>query len=118
MLASVSCKPCFFRRSANSRYPTSARASSALRNRLARSSQNGFAAIGILPHLHNIYYMRYFPIECRVHEALRTTPAMALGLTDSRLVAWRLIDAALAVASPDATETAPERRRKFRVIQG
>jgi hypothetical protein len=38
-------------------------------------------------------------------------------------VAWAcslgdLIDAALAVASPDPTETAPERRRKFRIIKG
>ena len=41
MLASVSVRPCFFSRSASSRYPTSARASSALRNRFARSSQEG-----------------------------------------------------------------------------
>jgi hypothetical protein len=38
MLASVSFIPCFLSRSANSRHPTSARASSAFRNRLAHSS--------------------------------------------------------------------------------
>src|SRR5579863_2596147 len=61
--ASVSFIPCFLSRSANSRYPTSARASSALRNRLARSSQEGdLAVIIILPHLNNIYHIRYFPL--------------------------------------------------------
>jgi hypothetical protein len=55
---------------------------------------------------------------CRVHERLRQTPAMALGLTDKAWSLGQLIDAALAVASPDPVETAPERRRKFRVIEG
>jgi hypothetical protein len=43
---------------------------------------------------------------------------MALGLTDKAWSLGQLIDAALAVATPDPTETAPERRRKFTVIQG
>jgi IS1 family transposase len=55
---------------------------------------------------------------CRVHESLRQTPAMALGIADHAWSLRQLIDAALTVASPDPTETAPERRRKFRVIQG
>ena len=55
---------------------------------------------------------------CRVHESLRQTPAMALGIADRAWSLGQLIDAALAVASPNPTETAPERRRKFRVIQG
>ena len=55
---------------------------------------------------------------CRVHESLRQTPAMALGLTDRAWSLGELIDAALAVATPDPTETAPERRKRFRVIQG
>jgi IS1 family transposase len=55
---------------------------------------------------------------CRVHEALRSTPAMALGLTDRAWSLGDLLDAALAVATPDPTETAPERRKRFRVIQG
>src|SRR5258708_23261280 len=64
MLASVSFRPHFFSRSASSRYPISARANSALRNRFARSSQEGgFAAIVILPHLNNIYHIRYFTVD-------------------------------------------------------
>ena len=55
---------------------------------------------------------------CRVHEALRTTPAVQLGIADRPWSLGRLIDAALAVASPDPTETAPERPKRFRVIQG
>jgi IS1 family transposase len=55
---------------------------------------------------------------CRVHETLRQTPAMALGIADRAWSLGQLIDAALAVATPDPTETAPERRRKFTVIQG
>src|ERR1700723_1772806 len=63
MLASVSDMPCFFSRSESPRYQTSARASSALRNRLARSSQEGFAAIGFLPPVNNSYHIRYFPVD-------------------------------------------------------
>lgn len=55
---------------------------------------------------------------CRVHESLRQTPAMALGIADRAWSLGQLIDAALAVATPDPTETAPDRRRKFRVIDG
>jgi hypothetical protein len=43
---------------------------------------------------------------------------MALGLTKRPWSLGDLIDAALAVATPDPTVTAPERRRTFRVIQG
>jgi len=42
----------------------------------------------------------------------------ALGFTDRVWSLGELIDAALAIATPDPTETAPERRRKFRVIDG
>ena len=61
---------------------------------------------------------------CRVHEALtpdmrhQTTPAMALGITDHVWSVGKLIDAALAIAPPAPTETAPDRRRRFRVIEG
>src|SRR5579862_700757 len=67
MLASVSRKPCLLSRSASSRYPISARASSAFRNRLARSSQEGgglgFVAIIVLPWLNNISHIRYFSLD-------------------------------------------------------
>src|SRR3954447_14978871 len=63
MDASVSCIPCFFIRSASSRYPTSARFNSAFKNRLARSSQGrDFVAIGILSHSNKTYHIRYFAI--------------------------------------------------------
>jgi IS1 family transposase len=55
---------------------------------------------------------------CRVHETLDRTPAVALGLADRPWSIGDLIDAALAVAPPAPTETAPDRRRGFRVIQG
>src|SRR5947199_2725456 len=64
MDASVSCIPCFFIFSANSRYPTSARFNSAFKNRLARSSQDrGFVAIGTLSFSSNSYHKRYFTID-------------------------------------------------------
>lgn len=43
---------------------------------------------------------------------------MVLGLADRPWSLGELIDAALAVATPDPTEIAPDRRRKFRVIDG
>jgi len=61
---------------------------------------------------------------CRVHEALtpnmrdQNTPAMALGITDHVWSIGELLDASLAVAPPAPTETAPDRRRRFRVIEG
>ncbi len=61
---------------------------------------------------------------CRVHEALtptakdQNTPAMAVGVADHVWSIGELIDAALAVAPAAPTETAPDRRRGFRVIEG
>ena len=55
---------------------------------------------------------------CRVHESLRSTPAMALGIADRVWTVSDLIDAALATQPIAPTETPTQRRRKFRVIQG
>jgi hypothetical protein len=55
---------------------------------------------------------------CRVHETLRTTPAVALGITDHVWSIGELIDAALATQPIDPEVTAPDRRRRFRVIEG
>lgn len=61
---------------------------------------------------------------CRVHEALtpdarhQNTPAMALGLVNHIWSIGDLLDAALAVAPRNPTETPPDQRRQFRVIQG
>jgi IS1 family transposase len=55
---------------------------------------------------------------CRVHESLRSTPAMALGIADQVWTIGDLLDAALAAEPPKPTPTAPDRRRQFRVIEG
>jgi IS1 family transposase len=63
--------------------------------------------------LHVAYYNL-----CRVHESLRSTPAMVLGITDHVWSIGALLDAALAAEPPKPTPTAPDRRRMFRVIEG
>ena len=55
---------------------------------------------------------------CRVHEALKTTPAKALGVVDRTWVIGELIDAALATQPITPVPTAPERRKAFKVIDG
>jgi IS1 family transposase len=61
---------------------------------------------------------------CRVHEALtpdmkhQNTPAMAVGVAKHVWSIGDLLDASLAVAPPAPTETASDRRRRFRVIDG
>ena len=52
------------------------------------------------------------------HEALRTTPAKALGVADRAWSIAQLVDAALAVAPALPTENPPDRRRGLTVIQG
>ena len=55
---------------------------------------------------------------CRVHESLRSTPAMAQGIADKVWSIGDLLDAALATQPIDPVVTAPDRRRTFRVIKG
>jgi hypothetical protein len=55
---------------------------------------------------------------CRMHEALRATPAMALGIADHAWSIGELIDAALATQSQAPETTAPDRRKRFEVIEG
>jgi hypothetical protein len=55
---------------------------------------------------------------CRTHEALRMTPAMALGITDHVWSVTELIEAALKAVPTKPTPTPAQRRRQFRVIQG
>jgi IS1 family transposase len=55
---------------------------------------------------------------CRVHESLRSTPAMALGIADRVWTISDLIEAALSAVPPLPTPSAPDRRRQFRVIDG
>ena len=55
---------------------------------------------------------------CRVHESLRSTPAMALGIADRVWTICDLIDAAISAVPPLPSPTAPDRRKRFRVIEG
>ena len=55
---------------------------------------------------------------CRVHESLRSTPGMAIGIADRVWTIGDLVDAAIAAVPPLPTPTAPERRRRFLVIKG
>jgi IS1 family transposase len=50
---------------------------------------------------------------CRVHESLRSTPAMARGIADRVWTIGDLLDAALAAVPPLPTPTASDRRRQL-----
>jgi IS1 family transposase len=86
-----------------------------LTNGFSKKLDNHVAAVSL--------YVAHYNL-CRVHEALtpsakhQTTPAMALRLTDRVWSIGELLDAALAVAPSDPSESAPDRRRRFRVIKG
>ena len=80
-----------------------------LTNGFSKKLDNHVAAVAL--------YVAHYNL-CRVHEALRTTPAKALGVADRAWSIAQLVNAALAVAPAMPTETPPDRRRKFTVIQG
>ena len=80
-----------------------------LTNGFSKKLDNHIAAVAL-------YVMHYN--FCRSHEALRTTPAKALGIAERAWNIAQLVDAALAVAPAMPTETPPDRRRKFKVIEG
>jgi IS1 family transposase len=84
--------------------------------RFARLS-NGFSK-KIDCHLAAVSLYVAFYNLCRTHEALRMTPAMALGITDRVWSVAELIEAALKAAPTKPTPTPTQRRRQFRVIQG
>ena len=63
--------------------------------------------------LHVAYYNL-----CRVHESLRTTPAVTIGITDRVWSLGDLLDAALAKVPITPETTARDRRKRFRVIEG
>lgn len=84
--------------------------------RFARLS-NGFSK-RLECHLAAVALHVAFYNLCRVHESLRSTPAMALGIADRVWTIGDLLDAAFSAVPPVPTPTAPERRRQFRVIEG
>jgi IS1 family transposase len=80
-----------------------------LTNAFSKRLDNHLAAIA----LHVAYYNL-----CRVHETLRTAPAVQLGIADRVWSFGDLIDAALALVPEGPRVTPPQRRRQLRVIQG
>jgi hypothetical protein len=78
-------------------------------NAFSKKLENHAAAVSL--------YVTHYNM-CRVHEALRTTPAVALGLSDRVWTIGDLLDAALATLPVEPETTAPNRRRRFRVIDG
>jgi IS1 family transposase len=84
--------------------------------RFARLS-NGFSK-RLECHLAAVALHVAFYNFARVHESLRSTPAMALGIADRVWTIGDLIEAALDAVPPLPTPTAPDRRRQFRVIEG
>ena len=80
-----------------------------LTNGFSKKLDNHVAAVAL--------YVAHYNL-CRTHETLRTTPAKALGIADRAWTIAQLVDAALAVAPAMPTETPPDRRRKFTVIEG
>ena len=80
-----------------------------LTNGFSKKLENHAAAVS----LHVTHYNM-----CRVHETLRTTPAVALGIAERVWAIGDLIDAALATLPVEPVTTAPDRRRRFQVIEG
>jgi IS1 family transposase len=80
-----------------------------LTNAFSKKLENHAAAVSL--------YVAHYNL-CRVHEALRTTPAVASQVTDHVWSIGELIDAALATQPTGPVVTVPERRRRFRVIEG
>jgi IS1 family transposase len=83
--------------------------------RFARLS-NGFSK-KLEPHCAAIsLYVAHYNL-CRVHESLRSTPAMAFGIAERVWTIGDLLDAALATQPIDPVVTAPDRRKRFKVIE-
>lgn len=80
-----------------------------LGNGFSKRLENHCAAVSLYVGHYNL---------CRVHESLRSTPAMALGIAERVWTIGDLLDAALATQPITPTTTAPDRRKRFRVIDG
>lgn len=103
----MSTNPIFYRTKLGSKMGS--RRFTRLTNGFSKNLDNHVAAVAL--------YVAHYNL-CRVHEALRTTPAKAIGVADRAWSIGQLVDAALAVAPALPTETPPDRRRRFTVIQG
>ena len=78
-------------------------------NGFSKRLENHCAAVSL--------YVAHYNL-CRVHESLRSTPAMALGIADRAWTIGDLLDAALATQPIKPITTAPDRRKRFQVIDG
>ena len=79
-----------------------------LSNGFSKKLENHCAAVSL--------YVAHYNL-CRVHESLRSTPAMALGIADRVWTIGDLLDAALATQPITPVTTAPDRRKRFKVIE-
>jgi len=80
-----------------------------LSNGFSKKLDNHCAAVSL--------YVAHYNL-CRVHESLRSTPAMAIGVADRVWTIADLVEAALATQPITPVTTAPDRRKVFRVIKG
>jgi IS1 family transposase len=74
-----------------------------LTNGFSKRLENHCAAVSLYVAHHNL---------CRVHESLRSTPAMALGITERVWTVGDLLDAAIATQPIEPKTTAPDRRKR------
>lgn len=80
-----------------------------LTNGFSKKLENHLAAVSL--------YVAHYNL-CRSHEALKTSPAVALGVAERVWTIGDLVDAAIATQPITPVTTAPDRRRAFRVIDG
>jgi hypothetical protein len=80
-----------------------------LTNGFSKKLDNHVAAVAL--------YVAHYNL-CRTHEALKMTPAKALGVVDRTWGIGELIDATLATQPITPVPSAPDRRKGFRVTQG
>lgn len=80
-----------------------------LGNGFSKRLENHCAAVSL--------YVAHYNL-CRKHESLLETPAMALGIADRAWTISELVDAALATQPITPITTAPNRRKRFKVIEG
>jgi IS1 family transposase len=80
-----------------------------LTNGFSKKLDNHVAAVAL--------YVAHYNL-CRMHEALKMTPAKALGITDRVWTISDLIEVALATQPITPVPIAPDRRKLFTVIKG